>query len=53
MIFEKCKNNENEAQFVPLEVNNNINLMATEQGLYAQLVKLRRKYLKFIAANKN
>ena len=27
--------------------------MSTEQGLYAQAVKLRQKYLKFIAANKN
>ena len=27
--------------------------MAMEQGLYAQLIKLRRKDLKFIAANKN
>ena len=27
--------------------------MAMEQGLYAQLVKIRLKYLKFIAANKN
>ena len=27
--------------------------MAMEQGLYAQVVKLRRNYLKFIAANKN
>ena len=27
--------------------------MAAEQGLYAQVVKLRRKDLKFIAENKN
>ena len=27
--------------------------MAMEQGLYAQMFKLRRKDLKFIAANKN
>ena len=27
--------------------------MATEQGLYAQLVMLHWKYLKWIAANKN
>ena len=27
--------------------------MAVEQGLYAQVVKIRRKDLKFIAANKN
>ena len=27
--------------------------MAAEQGLYAQVVKIRQKDLKFIAANKN
>ena len=27
--------------------------MVTEQGLYAQVVILRQKYLKFISANKN
>ena len=27
--------------------------MAMEQGLYAQVVKLRQKYLKFISAKKN
>ena len=27
--------------------------MAVEQGLYAKVVKLSRKYFKFIAANKN
>ena len=27
--------------------------MATEQGLYAQVIMLRRKYLKFVAADKN
>ena len=27
--------------------------MATEQGLYAQVVQIRRKDLKFISANKN
>ena len=27
--------------------------MSTEQGLYAQVVKLRQKDLKFIVANKN
>ena len=34
-------------------VKNNIKLMATEQGLYAQVAKLRRKDLKFIAENRN
>ena len=27
--------------------------MATEQGLYAQVIMLSRKYLKFVAAYKN
>ena len=27
--------------------------MAMEQGLYAQVIKLRRKDLEYIAANKN
>ena len=52
-IIEKCKDNANEAQFLPLEGKNNIQQMAMEQGLYAQLVKLRRKDMKLIAANKN
>ena len=30
-----------------------MNIMAMEKGLYAQVVKLSRKDLKFIAANKN
>ena len=51
--MKQCKDNANEAQFIPLEVKNNIKRMATEQGLYAQVVKLRQKYLKCIAANKN
>ena len=32
---------------------NNINRMAMEQSLYAQVVKLRRKDLKFVATNQN
>ena len=43
----------NEAQFVPLEVKNNIKLMAVKQEIYAQVVKLSQKDLKLIAANKN
>ena len=34
------KNNANDAQFLPLEVKNNIKRMATEQVLYAQVVIL-------------
>ena len=32
---------------------NNIEQMSMEQSLYAQVVKLRRKYLKFFATDKN
>ena len=51
--MRKCKDNKNEAQFVTLEVRNNIKRKAMQQRLYAQVVKLRRKDLKLIAANKN
>ena len=51
--MKQCKDNENEAQFIPLEIKQNINRMSTEQGLNAQVVKLRQKDLKFIAENKN
>ena len=47
------KDNANDAQFIPLEMQNNIKQMVTEQGLYAQVIMLRRKYLKFVAADKN
>ena len=53
MIKKKCKNNTNEAQFLPLEVKNSINRMTLEQGLNAQMVMLRRKVLKINEANKN
>ena len=52
-FMKQCKINANEAQFIPLEVKNNIHRMAMEQILYAQVVKLRRKELKRIAENKN
>ena len=52
-FIKKCKDNTNEAQFLPLEVKNDTKQMATEQGLYAQVVKIRRKDLKFTAENKN
>ena len=38
---------------IPHEVKNNIKRMAMEQSLYAQVVKLRRKDLKFVATDKN
>ena len=51
--MKQCKNDANDAQLIPLDAKNNIKRMAVEQGLYAQVVKLRQNYLKFIAANKN
>ena len=38
---------------IPREVKNNIKGMAMAQSLYAQVVKLRRKDLKFVATDKN
>ena len=52
-FIEKCEDNANEAINIPIEVKNNIKRMAVEQVLYAQVLKLRQKDLKFIAANKN
>ena len=46
---KKIKDNENEAINIPLEVKNNINLMATEQGLYAKVVMISGNDLKFIS----
>ena len=50
---KQCKDNANETQFIPNEIKNNINRISMEQGLYAQVVKLRRNNLKHIAENKN
>ena len=44
---------QNEAQFIPPEIKNNIKRMSMEKVLYAQVFKLCRKDLKFIAADKN
>ena len=52
-FYKKIKDNANESQWVPLEVKNYIKLMATEQGLYAQVVMLCWKGFKCIAAYKN
>ena len=51
--MKQCKDNENEDQFIPLEVKINMKRMAMEQGLYSQVVKLHRKDLKCIAAIRN
>ena len=52
-FIKQCNDNSNEAINIPIEVKNNINRMAMEQGLYAQLVMISRKDLKFIAEDKN
>ena len=45
------KNNVTEANNIPIEVKNNIKRMSMEQGLYAQVFMLLRKYLKITEAN--
>ena len=52
-LMQECKDNENVAQFIPPEMKNKINLMVTEQGLYAKVIMLRRKCLNFVATYKN
>ena len=52
-FIKECKNNSNEAHDITRKINNNIKRMATEQGLYAQVVKFCRKGLKFVATHKN
>ena len=47
------KKNSNEPQFISVDVKNNIKRLVTEQGLYAQAVKLRRKDFLFDEADKN
>ena len=41
-FIKECKDNSNEARDIPRKVQNNIKLMAMEQGLYAQVIMLRR-----------
>ena len=51
--MQEYKDNAKVAQFIQLEMKNNIKLMTMEQVLYAQVIVLQRKYLKFIAEKKN
>ena len=51
--MQQCKDNANVAQFIPLDMKNNIYQMATEQGLYAQVIMLRLQDLKCFATDKN
>ena len=52
-FLQQCKDDASYAQFIPLEMKNNIKRMAMEQGLYAQVIMLRRKDLKKISTDKN
>ena len=51
--MQPFKDNANEAEFIPLEINNNINRIAMIKVLYEPVVILRRKDLIFTGANKN
>ena len=49
----ECKNNSNKPRFISSDVKNDIKRIATEQILCAQVVKLWRKDLQFVATDKN
>ena len=51
-FIKKCKDNSNEARDIPRKVKNNIKRMATEQGLYSQVIMLFREDLIFFATYK-
>ena len=40
-VFPQCRNNPNEPQNIPNEINAALQNIATEQGLYAQVVIIR------------
>ena len=52
-FIRECKIDSNQPRFISSDVKNNMKLMSMEQSLYAQFVKLRRKDLLFVAADKN
>ena len=52
-FVKKCKQCPNVPQTISNDVKNNIKCMAMEKSLYAQVIKFRRKDLKFDAADKN
>ena len=52
-FIRECMDNSNEACGIPRDVKNNIQRMAMEQGLYAQVIMIRQNYLKFVATDKN
>ena len=49
----QCTDNPNEDKFIPLKIKNNRKRMIMEQGLYAQVIMLRRNDLIFTDTNKN
>ena len=51
--MQKCKDNANKDQFIPLEIKHNIQRMEMGKGLYSQVVMLRRKDIIFTDENKN
>ena len=52
-FITKCKKCPNKPQNILVDIKNSIKRMTTEQSLYSQVVKLRRKDLLFDAADKN
>ena len=48
-FMQQCKDNANDAQFIPFEMKNNMKLLAMVQGLYAQVIILYQKHLKCFA----
>ena len=52
-FIKKCKLNTNEPMTISNDVKNNIKRMAMEKSLYAQVIKLRHKDLKFDAEDKD
>ena len=51
-FIKECKDNSNESHDIPRKLKNNTKRMATEHGLYAQLIMLHRKDFKFVATDK-
>ena len=51
-FIRECKYSSNKGQFIPREVKNIIKRMVMEQSLYSQVIRIRRKDLKFVATDK-
>ena len=51
--MQVCEDNANVAQFFPIVMGKKIKILAMEQGIYVQVILLLRKYLKFVATDKN